>query len=40
MWVDEVPVGSSVVKLGLSPGGQARVMILHDVTRVGLDLEA
>lgn len=31
VWVEEVPVGRSRVKLGLSPGGQARVMILHDV---------
>ena len=36
VWVEEVPVGSSLVKLGLSPGGQARVMILHDATQ---DLE-
>jgi DNA-binding IclR family transcriptional regulator len=34
VWVDEVPVGRSLVKLGLSPGGQARVMILHDVTQL------
>jgi hypothetical protein len=31
VWVEEVAVGFSRVKLGLSPGGQARVMILHDV---------
>lgn len=31
VWVEEVPVGSSRVKLGLSPGGQARVLIRHDV---------
>ena len=37
VWVEEVPVGSSLVKLGLSPGGQARVLIRHDVTH---DLEA
>jgi hypothetical protein len=37
VWVEEVPVGRSRVKLGLSPGGQARVMILHDVVQ---DLEA
>jgi DNA-binding IclR family transcriptional regulator len=37
VWVEEVPVGSSRVKLGLSPGGQARVLIQHDVTQ---DLEA
>jgi hypothetical protein len=30
VWVEEVAVGCSRVKLGLSPGGQARVMILHD----------
>jgi DNA-binding IclR family transcriptional regulator len=34
VWVDEVPVGRSLVRLGLSPGGQARVMILHDVTQL------
>jgi hypothetical protein len=33
VWVEEVPVGRSRVKLGLSPGGQARVMILHDARR-------
>jgi DNA-binding IclR family transcriptional regulator len=33
VWVEEVPVGRSLVKLGLSPGGQARVMILHDVAQ-------
>lgn len=33
VWVEEVAVGRSLVKLGLSPGGQARVMILHDVTQ-------
>jgi hypothetical protein len=37
VWVEEVPVGRSRVKLGLSPGGQARVMIRHDVVE---DLEA
>ena len=36
VWVEEVPVGRSRVKLGLSPGGQARVLIRHDVTQ---DLE-
>jgi hypothetical protein len=36
VWVEEVPVGRSLVKLGLSPGGQARVLILHDITQ---DLE-
>jgi hypothetical protein len=30
VWVEEVPVGRSRVKLGLSPGGQARVLIRHD----------
>jgi DNA-binding IclR family transcriptional regulator len=29
VWIEEVAVGRSRVKLGLSPGGQARVMILH-----------
>ncbi len=37
VWVEQVPVGRSLVKLGLSPGGQARVMILHDLAQ---DLEA
>jgi hypothetical protein len=36
VWVEEVPVGRSVVKLGLSPGGQARVLIVHDA-RLGLE---
>jgi DNA-binding IclR family transcriptional regulator len=40
VWVEEVPVGRAVVKLGLNPGGQARVMILHDVPGAGSDLEA
>ena len=34
VWVEEVLVGRSVVKLGLSPGGQARVLILRDTWRV------
>ena len=29
VWVEEVPVGRARVKLGLSPGGQTRVLILH-----------
>jgi hypothetical protein len=33
VWVEEVPVGRSRVKLGLSPGGQARVLIRHDATQ-------
>jgi hypothetical protein len=37
VWVEEVAVGRSIVKLGLSPGGQARVLIVHDAR---LDLEA
>jgi DNA-binding IclR family transcriptional regulator len=37
VWVEEVAVGRSVVKLGLSPGRQTRLLILRD-TR--LDLEA
>ena len=40
VWLDEVAVGRSLVKLGISPGGQARVMIRHDVRHAGLDLEA
>jgi len=39
-WIEEVPVGRALVKLGISPGGQARVLILHDVRTAGLDLEA
>ena len=34
VWVEEVLVGRSVVKLGLSPGGQARVLILRDTRLV------
>jgi DNA-binding IclR family transcriptional regulator len=34
VWVEEVAVGRSRVRLGLSPGGQARVMILHDVNQL------
>ena len=30
VWIEEVPVGDATVKLGLSPGGQARVLILRD----------
>jgi len=30
VWLEEVAVGRSVVKLGISPGGQARVLIQHD----------
>ncbi len=37
VWVEEVAVGASLVKLGLSPGGQARVLIRHNATQ---DLEA
>jgi hypothetical protein len=29
VWLDAVPVGDAVVKLGLNPGGQARVLILR-----------
>lgn len=39
VWVEEVPVGRALVKLGLSPDGQARVMILHDAQRAELDPE-
>ena len=28
-WLDAVPVGDAIVKLGISPGGQARVLILR-----------
>lgn len=30
VWVDAVPVGDAVIKLGLRPGGQARVLIIRD----------
>ncbi|HEV3391149.1 MAG TPA: hypothetical protein VG057_19150 [Solirubrobacteraceae bacterium] len=30
VWVDAVPVGDAIVKLGLRPGGQARVLIIRD----------
>ena len=39
-WLEQVQVGRAIVKLGISPGGQARVLILHDVQPAGLDLEA
>jgi hypothetical protein len=29
VWLDAVPVGAAIVKLGLSPGGQARVLIVR-----------
>ncbi|MGO9904094.1 MAG: hypothetical protein ACLP0J_31515 [Solirubrobacteraceae bacterium] len=29
VWVQDVAVGDAIVKLGLSPGGQARVRILR-----------
>jgi hypothetical protein len=34
-WLEEVAVGRSVVKLGISPRGQTRVLILHDVRAAG-----
>jgi hypothetical protein len=37
VWVEEVGVGRSLVKLGISPGGQARILIRHNATQ---DLEA
>jgi hypothetical protein len=37
VWVEEVGVGRSAVKLGLAPGGQTRVLIRHNATQ---DLEA
>jgi hypothetical protein len=41
VWLEEVPVGRSLVKLGISPGGQARVLIMHDArAATDLDLEA
>jgi hypothetical protein len=33
VWLEQVQVGRSLVKLGLKPGGQARVLILHDEPR-------
>lgn len=32
-WLDAVPVGDAIVKLGISPGGQARVLILRPLPR-------
>jgi hypothetical protein len=29
VWLDAVPVGDAIVKLGISPGGQARVLIVR-----------
>jgi len=29
VWLDAVAVGGAIVKLGISPGGQARVLILR-----------
>jgi hypothetical protein len=29
VWVEDVKVGSDIVKLGLSPGGEARVRIIR-----------
>jgi hypothetical protein len=29
VWLDAVPVGDAIVKLGISPGGQARVLVLR-----------
>lgn len=29
VWLDAVPVGDAIVKLGLNPGGQARILILR-----------
>ena len=31
VWLAEVRVGRAIVKMGINPGGQARVQILHDV---------
>jgi hypothetical protein len=39
-WLDEVQVGRAVVRLGIRPGGQARVMILHGAPQGESDLEA
>jgi hypothetical protein len=29
VWIDDVVIGDAIVKLGLKPGGQARVQILR-----------
>jgi hypothetical protein len=29
VWIEQVPVGDAVVKLGLNPGGEARVLIVR-----------
>jgi hypothetical protein len=34
-WLEEVQVGRALVRLGISPGGRARVMILHDARAAG-----
>jgi hypothetical protein len=39
-WLEDVQVGRAIVKLGINPGGQARVMILHDAVDPDSDLEA
>jgi hypothetical protein len=39
-WLEDVQVGRAIVKLGINPGGQARVMILHDAVGRDSDLEA
>ena len=38
-WLEEVRVGRAIVKLGINPGGQARVLILHEVPPAQLDPE-
>jgi hypothetical protein len=38
-WLEEVRVGRAIVKLGINPGRQARVLILHDVPPAEPDLE-
>ena len=38
-WLEEVRVGRAIVKLGINPGGQARVLILHEVPPAQLDSE-
>jgi hypothetical protein len=40
VWLEEVQVGRALVKLGIKPGGQARVLIVHDAPEVQSDLEA
>lgn len=33
VWLEDVPVGDATVRLGLEPGGRARVLIVRSQTR-------